>query len=1467
MKNIEFNKAFENVSLSANVRTNLKNTFVNDIRVCKENRSMELFLASEQIIDESCIPDLEEDIIDNFPAIKSVKANIIYVMDSDDNEKIALYWDKLCKIVKDTNMVCYYSFKTADWKLRDDRLEIYVENNNAYFFEAFHIDKKIGKVLSSRLNINVNVVFMNKAVDKKQLEENNRVIAKRSEEYIERATENTEAVPVKASPIVEDNSFRQRRRVSMSAPSLAAISEEAVPIADAYKSEGEVVIEGRVYIEAETRETKKGKLIVKSAVTDGTDSIFVKAFMEIDDYKVYKKLLSKGKKPVYIKAKGRIEVDPFEKGEKVLILNTVNEGSAPKIKTDDAPEKRVELHLHTNMSMMDGITTAAEYIDRAIYWGHKAIAFTDHGVVQAFPDVMKAISGKDIKPLYGCEGYLVNDIEAVVKNSHSQHTDGKFVIFDLETTGLDKKNDKIIEIGAVKVEKGVIVDRFSTFVNPQQPIDIRISKLTGIYDEMVKKAPKEDEILPEFIKFIGDSVIVAHNASFDTAFIRRFTAEKGINMDNTIIDTVGLARMLLPTLVNFKLDTICTELGVSLENHHRAVHDAEATALCFIEFIKMLNEKGITSVDDINAAGVDSIDKSKIPRRYHIIIFAKNQAGLKNLYQLVSAAHTKYFSTKGNRPHFPKSELLKYRDNLILGSACEAGDLYEAVYNDAPEEDLKEIVDFYDYLEVQPIGNNRFMINNKRKSSKNGKSKNIKSVKSEQDLIDINKKIIALGEKYNKPVVATGDVHFIDPECADFRKIVQIGEGYKIEDCENQAPLYFRTTEEMLNEFSYLDKGKAYEIVVTNTNLVADMIEDGIVPIPNQKCPPKIEGAEEDLRRITTQKAKSIYGDPLPKNIETRLNKELDSIIGNGYAVLYIIAQMLVKDSNDHGYIVGSRGSVGSSFAATMAGITEVNPLDPHYVCPNCKYSDFTSEEVQKVAGNSGFDLPNKKCPVCGAEMNKDGQAIPFETFLGFKGDKEPDIDLNFSGEDQTRAHKYCETLFGEGNVFKAGTISTLQDKTVYGYVLKYCEHKGIAMKTSEILRLVEGCVGVKRSTGQHPGGLVIVPNYTDIHNFCPVQHPANKVSSGVTTTHFDYHSIDSCLLKLDMLGHDVPTILKMYKDITGFDPLDVPMNDKATMSLFTSPEALGVTEEQIHCKTGTLGLPEFGTNFVIGMLMETQPKSFSGLVKISGLSHGTDVWNGNAQELIKEGTCTLNEVIPTRDDIMVYLMLHNVPDSDSFSIMEHVRKGKGLTSEEEELMRKHDVPDWYINSCKKIKYMFPKGHAVAYCTNTFRIGYFKINYPLAFYAGHFSVKYETFNYEYMCFGLERARNKYNEIIEMGKSASDKDKAVADLMRLVMEMYIRGYKFTTIDIYESEATKFKVVKNEDGEDVLLPPLCTIDGLGLTAAESIVEARKDGEFATLEDMSARTSLGKKLIQLLKDTGVVDGIRDTDQLTLF
>ncbi len=1447
-----FEDVFGNISLSANVKSNLKNTTVSDIKIKLGTRSMEVRLSSDDFVDERCLEDLRQDIIDSFPGIEDVKAEICYPMEAlSPEEKIESYWDKLVSIVSERNMYIAPLLKNAHRRITNDSLVIELANNTYRTFELLYIDRLLEKVIRERLELDIRVSFEDVPLDDEQKEMYERLAEERIKNDAVPEVESSTPAPVPA-PAVK----KERRPQRASSGKKTVITEEPVPISSAVKMNGEVVVEGRITIKPEIVTTKKGGYVVKTDIYDGT-AIAVVLFCTPEAYEAdFADIFKKGN---YVRIKGIVYLNEHENNDPNIRISSINIAQAPPKKMDNAEVKRVELHLHTNMSMMDAINPASDYIHRAAEWGHKAIAITDHGVVQAYPEAMSAGKKEGIKILYGCEGYLVNDLSAVVKRPKGQTIDDTFVVFDLETTGLDTRSDKIIEIGAVKIKGRKIVDRFSTFVDPEQYLSGKIIKLTGIYDDMLRGAPKEAEILPEFLEFIGDSVLVAHNASFDTAFINRFAKNNGIALENTVIDTVELSKMLLAGLNNYKLDTVCDKLGVSLENHHRAVDDAEATALCFIKLMSMTEELGESNIDGLNELGAEKIDKSKIRKRYHIIIFAKNQAGIKDLYRLVSDAHIKYYSKRGGRPHFPKSEIMKYRENFILGSACEAGELFEAVYNDMSDEDIKEIAELYDYFEIQPLGNNAYMIGNTHKNSK--------TVQSKDDLIRINKRIAELGDKFGKPVVATGDVHFMDPEGADFRRIIQYGEGFKVEDVENQSPLYFRTTEEMLEEFSYFPPEKAYELVVTNTNLVADMIDDGIYAVPNKKCPPIIEGADEQLREITTNKAKSIYGDPLPKHIEERLNKELDSIIGNGYAVLYIIAQKLVWDSNAHGYIVGSRGSVGSSFAATMAGITEVNPLDPHYVCPNCKYSDFTSEEVQKVAGNSGFDLPDKKCPRCGADMNKDGQAIPFETFLGFNGDKEPDIDLNFSGEDQTRAHKYCEELFGEGHVFKAGTIGTLQDKTVFGYVKGYCEKKGIYMTGAQRRYLVEGSVGVKRSTGQHPGGLVIVPDYTDIHEFCPVQHPANRAETGVTTTHFDYHSIDSCLLKLDMLGHDVPTILKMFHDITGFDPLEVPMNDKATMSLFTSPKALGLEPEDINCPTGSLGLPEFGTNFVIGMLMETKPKSFSGLVKISGLSHGTDVWNGNAQELIANGICDLNGVIPTRDDIMVYLILHNVPNKDAFSIMEHVRKGKGLTPDEEELMREHDVPDWYIESCKKIKYMFPKGHAVAYCTNTFRIGYFKINYPYAFYAAIFSVKYDDFDYNIMCSGMNTAKDNFERIQSLGKDASGKEKSVAEILRLVIEMYARGLDFAPLDLYSSEITKFKVIDGENGEKLLLPPLCTIAGFGLTAAEALVNARADGKFDTIEQLRKRTGLGTSNIQLLKDSGILGSMRETDQLTLF
>ena len=1051
-----------------------------------------------------------------------------------------------------------------------------------------------------------------------------------------------------------------------------------------------------------------------------------------------------------------------------------------------------------------------------------------------------------IKVLYGVEAYLVDDLSSVVQSSKNQNLLDEYVIFDLETTGLNREHNKIIEIGAVKVKNGQIIDRFSTFINPHEKLTKEISELTNITNDMLIDAPEESEMLPKFFDFFGNSVLVAHNAKFDIGFIKKWSERNNRVIENTIVDTVGVSRTIFPDMTKHSLSVLTKKLDISLENHHRAVDDAEATAHIFIKFIEILQNKyNIQDLDGLNELARTNIDVKKL-RPNHAIILVKNQKGLRNLYELISKSNLEYFFRD---PRIPKSEFLKLREGLIIGTACENGEFYQAVLNNADEDEIEKLANFYDYFEIQPIGNNEFLIENEKVS-------NINSI---EDLQNINKKIIEYGKKYNKLVVATCDVHFLNEEDAYFRKIIMASKGYK--DADNQPPLYFRTTEEMLKEFSYLGEDLAYEVVVKNTNIIADMIEE-VLPIPDGTFPPEIEGSDKELTEITMTKAKSIYGEELPKIVKDRLERELNSIIKNGFAVLYIIAQKIVWNSNDNGYIVGSRGSVGSSFAATMAGITEVNPLSPHYFCKNCKYSDFDSEEVLAYAGNSGWDLPDKQCPVCNTMLSKDGHDIPFETFLGFEGDKEPDIDLNFSGEFQAQAHQYTEELFGTGYVFKAGTIGTLADKTAYGYVKKYADERNMKISSAEINRLVHGCVGIKKTTGQHPGGLMVVPNTKSIYDFCPVQRPADDPNSNVITTHFDYHSISGRILKLDLLGHDVPTILRMLKDFTGFDPLNTPMDDKQTMSLFTSPNALGVTVEDIECDTGSLGLPEFGTPFVIQMLMDTKPNSFSDLVKISGLSHGTDVWFNNAQELIKNNIATLKEVIPTRDDIMVYLILKGVENKLAFTIMESVRKGKGLTPEFEQAMIDKNVPDWYIESCKRIKYMFPKGHAVAYVTNAFRMGYFKINYPYAFYASLFSVKVEDFDYDLMCFGLEKVQATIKEIQALGKGATTKEKTKLVILELVREMYKRGLKFTKMDLYKSKGFKFDVT-----DEGLLPPLCTVQGLGEQATQNIVDARENGEFDTIENLVERTKISKTVVEILKQNGVLKGIPDTNQLSLF
>ena len=1233
---------------------------------------------------------------------------------------------------------------------------------------------------------------------------------------------------------------------------------------------GEITFRGQV-ISFDTREIRNEKTIVMFAVTDFTDTIMVKMFTRNDQLP---DLLAEIKKGVFLKIKGVTTIDKFDGELTIGSVTGIRKTSDFRVtRKDKYPEKRVELHCHTKMSDMDGVSEAKDLVKRAHDWGHPAIAITDHGVVQGFTDANHVIEDLDkddpFKVIYGVEGYLVDDLTKIAENEKGQDLEGTYVVFDIETTGFSAVTDRIIEIGAVKVEDGKITDKFSTFVNPKRPIPFRITELTGITDEMVIDSPDIETILPQFIEFIGDAVLVAHNASFDVGFIEQNCKRQKIEADFTYVDTVALARVLLPALNRFKLDTVAKALNISLENHHRAVDDAGCTAEIFVKFVQMLKERELTTLAKVNEFGDLNPDSIKKLPTYHVIILARHDIGRVNLYQLVSASHLVYYN---RRPRIPKSVLNEHREGLIVGSACEAGELYRALLDGKPDETIAKIVDFYDYLEIQPLGNNAFMV----------ESDKVTSVNSMEDIMNLNRKIVHLGEQFHKPVVGTCDVHFMDPEDEVYRRIIMAGKGFG--DADKQAPLYLRTTEEMLDEFAYLGSEKAYEVVIRNTNLIADMIEK-ISPVRPDKCPPVIENSDQMLRDICYNKAHSMYGDPLPEIVHERLERELNSIISNGFAVMYIIAQKLVWKSNEDGYLVGSRGSVGSSFVATMAGITEVNPLVPHYYCSNCHYSDFDSEEVKKYVGGCGHDMPDKNCPVCGQKLVKDGFDIPFETFLGFKGNKEPDIDLNFSGDYQSKAHKYTEVIFGKGQTFRAGTIAALAEKTAYGYVKNYYEERGDRKRNCEIDRIVAGCTGIRRSTGQHPGGIVVLPHGEDINSFTPIQHPANDMTTDIITTHFDYHSIDHNLLKLDILGHDDPTMIKTLEELINSDAMDnkydgvnnvfkatdIPLDDPGVMGLFAGTEVLGITPEDIDgCPLGCLGVPEFGTDFVIQMVIDTKPKTLSDLIRISGLSHGTDVWLNNAQTLIEEGKATISTAICTRDDIMTYLINKGVESEESFTIMERVRKGtvaKGKCKEWSQFkkdMLEHDVPEWYIWSCERIKYMFPKAHAAAYVMMAYRIAYCKINYPLAYYAAYFGIRASAFSYELMGQGKEKLlyhMKEYKRRAELNQ-LSKKDQDTLKDMKNVLEMYARGFDFLPIDIYKSKASKFQIVG-----DKLLPPFNTIDGMGDKAAEAMEIAAKDGPYLSKDDFRQRTKVSKTLVDLMADMGLLGDLPETNQLSLF
>ncbi len=1236
--------------------------------------------------------------------------------------------------------------------------------------------------------------------------------------------------------------------------------DEPIELRQVVGEMGEITFRGQV-TSFETREIRNERTILMFAVTDFTDTIMVKLFVKNDQLA---DMLGGVKKGAFLKIKGVTTIDKFD--SELTIGSVAGIKKIPDFtvsKKDTAPEKRVELHCHTKMSDMDGVTDVVSLCKRAHSWGHPAIAITDHGVVQAFPEAnhfIEALPADDpFKIIYGVEAYIVDDLTDIAVNAKDQTLDDEYVVFDIETTGFSATSDRIIEIGAVKVKDGDITDYYSTFVNPEVPIPFEITKLTGISDDMVVDSKKIDEILPEFLEFVGNASLVAHNAGFDVGFIKENAKRLCLKAKYTYLDTVALARVLLPTLAKYKLNIVAKALNISLENHHRAVDDAKATAEIFVKFIEMLKEREITTLTDVNQFGATNPDAIKKMPTYHAVILAKNEVGRVNLYRLISMSHLTYYA---RRPRIPKSEFVRYREGLIIGSACEAGELYSALLDNKSEEHIARLVNFYDYLEIQPLGNNQFMIDS-------DKHENIRSM---EDIKDINRRIVRLGEEFGKLVVATCDVHFMDPEDEVYRRIIMAGKGFA--DADDQAPLYLRTTEEMLEEFSYLGSKKAYEVVVTNTNKIADMVEK-ISPVRPDKCPPVIEDSDKQLRDICYNKAHSMYGEELPPIVVERLERELNSIISNGFAVMYIIAQKLVWKSVEDGYLVGSRGSVGSSFVATMAGITEVNPLSPHYYCKKCHYSDFESPEVRKYAGGCGWDMPDKNCPVCGEPLVKDGFDIPFETFLGFKGNKEPDIDLNFSGDYQSNAHKYTEVIFGDGQTFRAGTIGTLADKTAYGYVKNYYEERGQGKRKCEIERVLQGCTGIRRSTGQHPGGIIVLPIGQDINSFTPVQHPANDTETDIITTHFDYHSIDHNLLKLDILGHDDPTMIKyleeLVEQLTGekFVATEIKLDDPGVMQLFADTSSLGITSDDIGgCPVGCLGIPEFGTDFVIQMVVDTKPKTLSDLIRISGLSHGTDVWLNNAQTLIQEGKATISTAICTRDDIMTFLINSGMESERSFKIMEDVRKGKVAKGKSKDWpewkqdMLDHGIPDWYVWSCEQIKYMFPKAHAAAYVMMAYRIAYCKVYYPLAYYAAYFSIRANAFSYELMCQGKEKLEYYMRDYLKRKDSLSNKEQDTLKDMKLVQEMYARGYEFLPIDLYRSQATKFQIV---DGK--LLPPFSSIEGMGEKAADAVEMAAADGPYLSLDDFRQRTKVSKTVIDFMADLGIFGDLPESNQLSLF
>lgn len=1443
------NEVFSDFNTGSNISTALVESAV----LKKKSKTLELAISSDRYIE---IQEIEE--LNNF-----IKRRFYL-----EHSKIAVNYTEEVKMKpieeEIKNIISYVSNKhpflrvavnNCDYEISGNTITLKFRVPVSTMFRDLKYDREIREGIKSFYGKSYNIKFVDN-VDADELirlqveEEKKRMSMIRNE-----IRSTGPSIPKDTTPTVPSEGEKgkdDKKSGKMNNPFLilgrnSNIKESLIRISDASPEEGRVALYGELS-NMETKELRSGKILVSFDLYDGTGSLTCKSFLkpeQADD------VISKLKKARGVKLCGNLGFSNFS-GEVEMIANTIVEtkGLERVVRRDESEVKRVELHLHTKMSQMDGMSSAADLIKRAMSWGMKSIAITDHGVVQSFPEAHKLLgrNNPDMKVIYGVEAYLAPDKKPSVRNIKGQSLDTTYCVLDLETTGFSPRLEKITEIGVMKYQDGKVIDKFSCFVNPEKSIPPRVVEVTGITDDMVRNAETIDKVFPKLLEFIKDSVLVAHNAEFDVGFLRHFARELGYEFDFTYLDTLSLAYELFPEYKTYKLGRIAKNLGIKVDVAHRALDDVDTTVKVFKVMLDMLRERGVKTLEDIEIYASDETAKKeafKKLRTHHAIILAKDYVGLKNLYKLVSYSHLDYFYKK---PRILRSMFNKYSEGLIIGSACSDGELYQSILLGKSDEEIEAIAREYDYLEIQPLSNNDYLI-------RNGE------VPDKEYLKEINRTIVKLAEKLNKPVVATGDVHFMDPEDEIYRRILEAGQGFK--DADNQAPLYLRTTEEMLEEFSYLGRDKAYEVVVTNTNLIADMCEQ-ISPISPEKCPPHIEGCEQEIKDIAYGKAHELYGEELPDIVQERLDKELNSIIQNGFSVMYIIAQKLVWKSNDDGYLVGSRGSVGSSVVAYMTGITEVNALPPHYRCHKCKHSDFND-----YGAKNGFDLPDRACPVCGEMMDKDGMDIPFETFLGFNGDKEPDIDLNFSGEYQAKAHRYTEVIFGKGTTFKAGTIGTIAEKTAFGYVKKYFEERNTSANKAEITRISKGCTGIKRTTGQHPGGIIVVPKGREIFEFCPVQHPADDPNSDIITTHFDYHSIDSNLLKLDILGHDDPTVIRMLQDITGVDPQKIPLDDKETMSIFSSTKALGVTPEQINSKVGTFGIPEFGTKFVRGMLLDTLPKSFSDLLCISGLSHGTDVWLGNAKDLIDGGVITsISDAVCCRDDIMVYLIKMGLEPNTSFKIMELVRKGKALKDPEkwaeyEKMMRDNNVPEWYIDSCRKIKYMFPKAHAAAYVMMAFRIAWFKVHIPLAYYAAYFSIRAKAFDAEYMIFGKEKVREKMKEISLQGNDAAPKDKDMYDDLEIVLEMYERGFKFLPIDLYKSDWDKFKVE-----EDALRPPLNSISGMGNVAAEAIFNAvHEETPISSIDNLKKRAKIGNSAVDLLRKFGCLNGLSESDQVSFF